>query len=61
MQAVSQFNDNDTDVLSHSDKHFPIVFILLFFFGLKFDSLKLCQSIYKQCTVIPELALNLLQ
>ncbi|MNZ74306.1 hypothetical protein D3C78_927530 [compost metagenome] len=61
MQTVSKLNNDNTDILRHSNKHFPIVLVLLLFLGLEFDSLKLGKPINQHRTIIAELAPDFLQ
>ncbi|MNJ47052.1 hypothetical protein D3C77_421970 [compost metagenome] len=61
MQTVCELNDNNPDVLCHGNEHFPVVFILLFFLGLKLNALQLRQPVHKHGAIAAKVIINFFQ
>ena len=56
METVSKFDDNNADVITHSDEHFSQVLCLLLFPVTVFDFCKFCETVNKQGNICTELS-----
>ena len=61
VQSVCKLYYNNAYILPHCNKHFAKTFCLLLLFGGKVKTAYFCNSVYKQCYLFSELALNILK
>ena len=61
VQAVRQFDDNDTDVLGHGQKHLAVILDLPLFFGNIFNFAQLGHAVYQHGNLRAEHFLQLLK